>query len=240
MSEYLLIGPVLLEAFELPARVFWGGRQRLAVHRLPGGRRVIDALGRDDADIAWQGVFSGEDAAARARAMDLMRAGGRIWPLSWGSWFYSVTVHRFEASYERDNWIPYRIACTVLRDEADGLLDDGVSLAAGALADLGALGGAEFAQLSSVVNVGAIVGLATAPGALRQGTVAQRQARAALAEEQAALDRAIAARGARLRAADPGTPAGLRAARQEAGALAEFARARGPLGRARAAADAIG
>jgi hypothetical protein len=44
MSEYLLIGPVLLEAFELPARVAWGGRQRLAVHRLPGGRRVIDAL----------------------------------------------------------------------------------------------------------------------------------------------------------------------------------------------------
>ena len=36
--EYLLIGPVLLEAFELPSRVFWGGRQRLAVHRLPGGR----------------------------------------------------------------------------------------------------------------------------------------------------------------------------------------------------------
>ena len=240
MSEYLLIGPVLLEAFELPARIFWGGRQRLAVHRLPGGRRVVDALGRDDADIAWQGVFSGEDAAARARAIDLMRAGGLAWPLSWGSWFYSVTVHRFEASYERDNWIPYRIACTVLRDEAAGLLEDAGSLAAGVLSDLGALGGAEFGQLASVVNVGAIVGLAAAPGALRQGTVAQRQARAGLQQEQAALDRAIAERGGRLRAADPGSPAGLAAARAEAGALAEFARARGPLGRARAAADAIG
>src|SRR5689334_14980148 len=68
MSEYLLIGPVLLEAFELPARVGWGGRQRMAVHRLPGGRRVIDAMGRDDADIAWTGVFTGSDAVARARA----------------------------------------------------------------------------------------------------------------------------------------------------------------------------
>lgn len=240
MSEYLLIGPVLLEAFELPARVFWGGRQRLAVHRLPGGRRVIDALGRDDADIAWQGVFSGEDAVARARAMDLMRAGGLTWPLSWGSWFYSVTIHRFEASYERDNWIPYRIACTVLRDEAEGLLEDGTSLAAGALADLGALGGADFSQLAAVVNVGAITALATVPGALRQGTAAQRQTRAALREEQVALDRAIAARGARLQAAAPTTPAGLRAARTDAGALAEFTRARGLLGRARSAADAIG
>jgi hypothetical protein len=161
MSEYLLIGPVLLEAFELPSRVGWGGRQRLAVHRLPGGRRVIDAMGRDDADIGWTGVFTGGDAVARARAVDLMRAGGLVWPLSWGSFFYSVAVARFEAVYERDNWVPYRIACTVLRDEAEGLLEDGLSLDEGVLADLGAV--------AALPGIGAIAALAAAPGGLRAG-----------------------------------------------------------------------
>ena len=231
MSEYLLIGPVLLEAFELPSRVLWGGRQRLAVHRMPGGRRVIDAMGRDDADIGWTGVFSGGDAIARARAVDLMRAGGGVWPLSWGSFFYSVAVARFEAVYERDNWVPYRIACTVLRDEAEGLLEDGLSLAEGVLADLGAVAG--------LPGIGAIAALAAAPGGLRAGTVARQRTLSAMGDGRAALDRDIAVRGAGLRAADPATPAGLLAARDEAGALAELAAARGPLARAHAGAEAM-
>ena len=239
MSEYLLIGPVLLEAFELPSRVFWGGRQRLAVHRLPGGRRVIDAMGRDDADIVWEGVFTGADAVFRARAIDLMRAGGRVWPLSWGSFFYSVVVGRFEAQYDRENWIPYRIACTVLRDEAEGLVEGGLSLAAGVLADIGALGGAEFAALEGVVDVAGLAALVAAPGALRSGTAAQGAAVSGLRGQQASLDQAIAQRGGRLRAADTTTAAGRLAARDEAAALAALTEARGPLGRASAGAEGM-
>jgi len=240
MSDYLLIGPVLLEAFELPSRVLWGGRQRLAVHRLPGGRRVIDALGRDDADIAWTGVFTGRDAVLRARAIDLMRAGGRIWPLSWGSFFYSVVVARFEASYERENWIPYRIACTVLRDEAAAVAEAGLSLAEGVLADVAALSDGGFPGLAGVVDVAGLSALVSLPGALRPGTAARGRALAGLRGQEAAVDRAMAERGARLRAADGGTAAGLLAARDEAGALAGLAAARGVLGRARAGAEAVG
>ena len=239
MSDYLLIGPVLLEAFELPSQVGWGGRQRLAVHRLPGGRRVIDAMGRDDADIAWTGVFSGSDAVFRARAIDLMRAGGRVWPLSWGSFFYSVVVSRFEASYERENWVPYRIACTVLRDEAEALVEGGLSLAAGVLADLAGLEGADFPGLEGVVDAVGLAALAAAPGGLRYGTGAQGATVAGLRGQEAGLDRAMVARGASLRGGDADTPAGLLAARDEAGALAGLARARGPLGRARAGAEGL-
>ncbi|MCC6717365.1 MAG: hypothetical protein IT555_05730 [Acetobacteraceae bacterium] len=238
MSEYLLIGPVLLEAFELPSRVGWGGRQRLAVHRLPGGRRVIDAMGRDDADVVWAGVFTGEDAVFRARAVDLMRAGGLVWPLSWGSFFYTVVVGRFEADYTRENWIPYRIACTVLRDEAAGLAEDALSLAGGVLADLAGLQGADFAALEGVVDAVGLAALAAAPGALRGGTAAHGATVAGLRTQQAALDQATAARGVRLRAADTDTADGMLAARDDAGALAVLARARGPLGRARAGAEA--
>ena len=53
MAGTLLLGPVLFRDFELPGQITWGGKQRLAVHHLPGGRRVIDAMGRDDAAIVW-------------------------------------------------------------------------------------------------------------------------------------------------------------------------------------------
>ena len=43
MSSYLLLGPVLFQDFELPERISWGGKQRLTVHRLPGGTRVTVA-----------------------------------------------------------------------------------------------------------------------------------------------------------------------------------------------------
>ena len=70
----LLLGPVVFQDFELPGWVRFGGAQRLAVHQMPGGARVIDMLGRDDAEICWSGVFSGSDAPERARLIDLMRA----------------------------------------------------------------------------------------------------------------------------------------------------------------------
>ena len=52
MSAYSL-GSVSFRSFEVPATINVGGAQRLAVHRLLGGIRVIDALGRDDSDISF-------------------------------------------------------------------------------------------------------------------------------------------------------------------------------------------
>ena len=65
----LLLGPVAFQDFELPANIGFGGEQRLAVHCLPGGARVIDVLGRDDAEITFSGIFSGSDATLRARTL---------------------------------------------------------------------------------------------------------------------------------------------------------------------------
>src|SRR5260370_40833549 len=108
MSDYLLLGPVLFQDFELPDRIAWGGAQRLAVHRLPGGIRVIDSLGRDDADISWSGVFTGPDAGLRARLLDLPRADGGLLPLAWSSFVYTAAIPRFDAEYPAENWTPYR------------------------------------------------------------------------------------------------------------------------------------
>ena len=65
-----MLGPVVFRDFEVPERINLGGRQRLAVHMLPGGGRVVDAMGPDDAPIRWSGTFSGVDAAERVRMLE--------------------------------------------------------------------------------------------------------------------------------------------------------------------------
>lgn len=114
----LILGPMAFEAFEMPARLAFGGRQRIATHKLPDGTRVLDMLGRDDAALKWSGTFSGPDAAARARVLDLLRAEGSVWPLSWDAFCYLVVIEDFEASYQRSNWVPYKISCAVLEDQS--------------------------------------------------------------------------------------------------------------------------
>lgn len=116
----LTLGPITFDAYELPERLAFGGRQRIATHQLPDGTRVLDVLGRDDGPLRWSGFFSGPDAPARARALDLMRAEGLVWPLSWDAFCYLVVIDRLLLGFERPNWVGYRISCTVLADQSSG------------------------------------------------------------------------------------------------------------------------
>ena len=143
----LILGPMAFEAFELPARLAFGGKQRIATHTLSDGTRVLDTLGRNDAPLKWSGVFSGPDASARARVLDLLRAEGSVWPLSWDAFCYLVVIEDFEASYERPNWVPYKIGCAVLEDQSASLLQvlaDPALAAALVASDLAAAGGFGF------------------------------------------------------------------------------------------------
>ncbi len=126
----LFLGPVVFADFEIPESINFGGTQRLAIHRLAGGGRVIDSLGRDDADIRFAGTFSGSDATARARVLDELRVAGTSLSLSWDVLYYTVVIQRFEADYRNGWWIPFRITCSVLRDEASS-----PNLTIGSLAD---------------------------------------------------------------------------------------------------------
>ena len=69
-----------------------------------------------------------------------MRAEGAAWPLVWGRFLYTVVVQDFSVAYERANWMPYRIVCAVLRDEAEGLVEDAISLLQSVSADLTSAG----------------------------------------------------------------------------------------------------
>ncbi len=114
----LILGSVVFRDFEIPSGINFGGRQRLAIHELANGRRVVDSIGPDESEISFSGTFSGADATLRARLLNSLRATGGASKLTWDVFVYTVVLSNFEASYENPAWIPYHISCTIVRDEA--------------------------------------------------------------------------------------------------------------------------
>lgn len=135
------LGSITFRDFEVEAGIDFGGRQRLAVHRLPNGTRIVDVLGPDPANIIFGGVFTGRDAVTRAQALDALRKAGTQVTLTWSTFQYSVILSDFSADFETRNWIPYRAACTVVEDDtptaessAPDLTETALASAASALA----------------------------------------------------------------------------------------------------------
>lgn len=193
-NTILLLGPIVFQDFEVPEKVNFGGAQRLAIHQLPGGARVIDTLGRDDADISFSGTFSGEDATLRARALDELRALGTMLPLTWDVFTYSVVIREFRAQYERPGWIPFHITCTVLRDEAAAIVEAPLGLASAALGDLAA--GVTLAAGLGIPAIGTALVASNlalaAPGATQRGTAAYANATTSLALSRDAITTGMA------------------------------------------------
>ncbi len=227
MSNFVLLGPILLQGFEIPQQITWGGRQKLAIHTLPGGDRVIDSLGRNDIDISWSGVFSGPTASSRARTVDRMRADGATWPLTWSTFFYSVVIKSFAVDYTRANWLPYQISCTVLRDETARFTAAEPPLTAQVLGDVSAANG-----LAIGVDLSAALGLIAASGAATLGTDANAAASASLQTANADLDAAIQLQQLALQSTAVATAQTVTANTQSAGNLAALVTARAFMRRA--------
>jgi hypothetical protein len=163
MAIALTLGPLLFADFEIPDRISGiGGRQMLTVHKLPGGSRVVDAMGRDDAPIKWSGRFRGSAAETRARLADFLRVQGKPIELAWSSFRYNVMVEEFQADYEQPFEIPYSITCLVVADETSPLLTTLLGLDA-------AIG----TDLNNVIQIGAalnIPGISTAISGVQTAT----------------------------------------------------------------------
>ena len=143
MAVVLTLGPLLFTNFEVPDKINVGGKQMLVVHKLVGGDRVIDAMGRDDHDIKWSGRFRGSAAESRARLADFIRVQGQPMILAWSSFRYLVMVE-FEADFMQQYEIPYTITCTVVSD-----------LTSPILTALEGIDAAIFSDVNQVIQVGA-------------------------------------------------------------------------------------
>lgn len=122
-SDVLMLGGIVFDDFSTPEEMMGGGNQAMVVHKLPGGSRVIDTLGPDEANITWSGFFFGNNAYATALALDAMRAAGQVLPLTWGGQYRSVIIDNFIYKVRRvPVWVNYTISCTVYQNPGLGVL----------------------------------------------------------------------------------------------------------------------
>jgi hypothetical protein len=201
MTTTVTLGLVTLEAFEIPATIAFGGKQRLAVHDLPGGGRVIDVLGGANTDITFGGIISGPDADTRAQLLDAMRTAGTSLPLSWGEQYFIVIISEADFDYRKPWWIPYRLRCVVQSNLVAAPASTALSAAASITADLASAAG--FLNATQPALTAAQTALAQT-GATTYGTTAYGQGLTALTAAQLAVSNTVASTGAGLPSLDLG------------------------------------
>lgn len=251
----ILLGDVTFDGHAVPPHMKWGGQQALAVHKLPGGQRVIDAMGRDDAVLEWSATFVADDAGDQAFAIDQMRIDGTPVPLIWGDHYYVVIVQMFEPSDQHQTIIPYKIACMVVQDMSQPPGPDFLSTILAVYADVNAAIGFVSGLLQSFAGTdlfsaplyaAQVAIVAAQPSGLALGAATTLAAVLAL---QGAYDALVAAQQAAdgqleliVLAAPVGsvvaTTGALSAAVAAAGASAQLSAAQGFLGRALLGAQA--
>lgn len=112
----LTLGGVIFGRYEIPERIPFGGEQRMNVHRLIGGKKVLDALGADPVNPEWSGFFIGPDAQARARQIKVLMDAGAPLSLTWSEQSYTVLIRSFRCEFELASRLPYSLAVEVITD----------------------------------------------------------------------------------------------------------------------------
>jgi hypothetical protein len=160
MTIVLTLGGVVFADFEIPEHINAGGKQMLVIHKLPGGSRVIDAMGPDNDAIHWSGRFRGSNAEERAGLLEYMWRAGQQILLTYSLRRYQVVIDSFEADFHQTYEIPYSIACTVVLDETAALVSAAVGFVESMAADLVSAVGLSGIIGSSPINT-AVTGVAT-------------------------------------------------------------------------------
>jgi hypothetical protein len=113
----LALGDFNFARFEVPESIAFGGEQKLNVHELVGGKRIIDAMGETPRALEWSGWFVGPNGLGRARYIDGLRKAGKAIKLTWSELAFTVVIHSFECTFQRFYRLPYRITCEVVSDD---------------------------------------------------------------------------------------------------------------------------
>jgi hypothetical protein len=116
MAITLTLGDFVFADTEIPEHIAVKTKQKTVVHKFVGGARQVDVLGADHEPLEWSGIFVGSNALVRAVTLKGMCDAGLPLSLSWSEFFYQVTIESFEADYERDYQIPYKLSLTVVQD----------------------------------------------------------------------------------------------------------------------------
>jgi hypothetical protein len=193
----VMLGPVMFFGQEVPERIGIGGAQSLKTHQYPGGKRTLDAMGRDDAPLQWSGIMIGPNAEQRMLALDALRVAGQPLTLTFGTMSYTVVIQNFRGDYRRTNHCLYSISCVVQQDNSAQFGSAPPTASQQIASDAGsavAFTPADQPSISTAVNA-AQTSLAV-PGATELGTSAYTTATLAVGTAQTAVNGGIASTGA--------------------------------------------
>jgi hypothetical protein len=196
-----------------------GGAQAVAIHKLPGGARIIDVMGHDEAEIGWSGYLDGQEASSIARTLDKLRVSGQAVTLAWDVFSYQVLVTQFACDTKHAP-MTYKVTCTVIADNSAVTGTTAVSMALQVVSDL--RDGNPIAVLGAVSQgiVGdSVTTAATTAGATDATTVGSAAYNAAVSDVNtaaasiqsaaSAADATLAPYGTSLAALSQAAPAGL-------------------------------
>ena len=179
-SVVLSLGEVAFRDMEVPEKISFGGKQRLAVQNIIGGGRIVEALGIDDGEVSFSGIFSGTDAASRAQLLDTARGLGAQLPLVWQGFYYLVVIAGFSAEYRKPNLIPFSISCVVVTDP--------LSAAANAVAPVASLISGDMAAAAALSGQAGVSSMSLSAASLAALGVTQSEITGAMAASGAALN----------------------------------------------------
>lgn len=114
-------GPFVFTAAEVPEHIAHGGTQAISVQRLIGGRRIVNPMGADEADITFSGLFAYQ-GTERSDFLDSLRRRGDLCTLSWDNRRMQVIVASYRPDYSKPYKIGYTITLLVVANEM-ALLD---------------------------------------------------------------------------------------------------------------------
>lgn len=112
----ILLGDFEFTHTEVPESVTLAIAQKLSINKFVGGRRSGNAMGKDDHDITWSGVFAGTNALDRIAFLRYLTAQGTPLLLSLFDFKFSVLIRNFSPQIERYYRIPYSISFVVIED----------------------------------------------------------------------------------------------------------------------------
>lgn len=96
----LIVGDVEFTGLEVPESVSIGAKQKLVVHKLVGGKRVVDVLGLDYKNIQWSGWITGATAGDRVTELETLRDAGQPLNFNMDGYYFSVLIEDFDARFE--------------------------------------------------------------------------------------------------------------------------------------------
>jgi hypothetical protein len=157
-SVKLTLGKFTFKDFEIPAHIAFPAKQQTVIHKLVGGKRVIDVLGVDYDPITWSGIITGKKAGDRVRMLETMRDTGAIVTMTLDSYSFDVVVTSFVPTFEFIYRRPYTIELAVVKRNDAPVQVDALTGALNALinSDIG-----KSLGLAGVINVSSITDAVT-------------------------------------------------------------------------------